>query len=112
MKERYTAQAHHNAQTHSDEFVKSALVSLDKLPLLIQELLTYEVSLKCFAEQARCSWAEADGTSIYHPVISNPLSCVLVLLPTVVLRGHTNLGTAGMEVRGATTASETHCRAS
>ena len=49
MKERYIAQAHHNAQTHSDEFVKSALVSLDKLPLLIQELLTYEVSLECFA---------------------------------------------------------------
>ena len=39
-------QAHHNAQTHSDEFVKSALVSLDKLPLLVQELLTYEVSLQ------------------------------------------------------------------
>ena len=38
-------QAHHNAQNHSDEFVKSALVSLDKLPLLIKELLMYEVSL-------------------------------------------------------------------
>ena len=36
-------QAHHNAQTHSDEFVKSALVSFDKLPILVQELLTFEV---------------------------------------------------------------------
>ena len=39
-----SVQAHHNAQRHSDEFVKSALVSLDKLPVLVQELLTFEVS--------------------------------------------------------------------
>ena len=42
-------QAHHNAQNHSDEFVKSALVSLDKLPLLIKELLMYEVCLQLIA---------------------------------------------------------------
>ncbi|DBA71627.1 hypothetical protein WJX79_009519 [Trebouxia sp. C0005] len=36
-------QAHHNAQTHSDEFVKSALVSLDKFPVLVRELVTFEV---------------------------------------------------------------------
>ena len=38
-----TLQAHHNAQTHSDEFVKSALVSLDKFSVLVGELVTFEV---------------------------------------------------------------------
>ncbi|KAF8056136.1 Zmynd10 [Scenedesmus sp. PABB004] len=35
-------QAHHNAQTHSDEFVMELLISLDKLPVLVQELLVIE----------------------------------------------------------------------
>lgn len=38
-----TLQAHHNAQTHSDEFVKSALVSLDKFSVLVGELIIFEV---------------------------------------------------------------------
>jgi hypothetical protein len=36
-------QAHHNAQTHSDEFVLELLVSFDKLSALVQELLVIEV---------------------------------------------------------------------
>eukprot|EP00879_Flechtneria_rotunda_P023002 GHRR01024313.1.p1 GENE.GHRR01024313.1~~GHRR01024313.1.p1 ORF type:complete len:665 (+),score=279.07 GHRR01024313.1:673-2667(+) len=36
-------QAHLNAQTHSDEFVLELLVSLDKLSVLVQELLVIEV---------------------------------------------------------------------
>jgi len=37
------SQAHWNAQQHSDEFVMDLLVSLDKLSLLVQELLVIEV---------------------------------------------------------------------
>jgi hypothetical protein len=36
-------QAHYNAQTHSDEFVLELLLSLDKLSVLVQELLVMEV---------------------------------------------------------------------
>jgi hypothetical protein len=36
-------QAHYNAQTHSDEFVLELLLSLDKLSVLVQELLVNEV---------------------------------------------------------------------
>ena len=36
-------QAHHNAQSHSDEFVMSALVSHDKVSALIEDLLVFEV---------------------------------------------------------------------
>lgn len=38
-----TSQAHWNAQQHSDEFVMDLLVSLDKLSMLVQELLVIEV---------------------------------------------------------------------
>ena len=37
------AQAHHNAQVHSDEFVVEHFVSLDKMNTLVQELLVVEV---------------------------------------------------------------------
>ena len=50
----YTLQAHHNAQTHSDEFVKSALVSLDKFSVLVRELVTFEVC-SLFAYQVHTS---------------------------------------------------------
>eukprot|EP00898_Chlorokybus_atmophyticus_P008829 jgi/Chlat1/8948/Chrsp94S08253 len=36
-------QAHHNALSHSDEFVMEALVSLDKVAVLVHELLVIEV---------------------------------------------------------------------
>ena len=36
-------QAHENAQQHSDEFVVEGLVSYDKMSLLVQELLVFEV---------------------------------------------------------------------
>jgi hypothetical protein len=36
-------QAHYNAQAHSDEFVLELLLSLDKLSVLVQELLVIEV---------------------------------------------------------------------
>ena len=49
-----TLQAHHNAQTHSDEFVKSALVSLDKFSVLVGELVTFEVVFRT-AHQAQNS---------------------------------------------------------
>jgi hypothetical protein len=38
-----TSQAHWNAQQHSNEFVMDLLVSLDKLSMLVQELLVIEV---------------------------------------------------------------------
>ncbi|KAK9815647.1 hypothetical protein WJX72_007380 [[Myrmecia] bisecta] len=41
--EKLNLQAHHNAQTHSDEFVMEGLVSHDKLTVLVQELLVFEV---------------------------------------------------------------------
>lgn len=37
-------QAHYNAQTHSDEFVMEQLVSLDKMKVLVHDLLLIEVS--------------------------------------------------------------------
>jgi hypothetical protein len=36
-------QAHWNVQQHTDEFVMDLLVSLDKVSLLVQELLVMEV---------------------------------------------------------------------
>ena len=41
--ERLNVQAHHNAVTHSDEFVKEFLVSHDKVKTLVRELLVAEV---------------------------------------------------------------------
>lgn len=41
--ERLNVQAHHNAVTHSDEFVKEFLVSHDKVKTLVRELLVTEV---------------------------------------------------------------------
>ncbi|GIM09072.1 hypothetical protein Vretimale_12950 [Volvox reticuliferus] len=40
--ERLNLQAHYNAQTHSDEFVVELLVSLDKLQVLVHDLLLIE----------------------------------------------------------------------
>ncbi|GLC39562.1 hypothetical protein PLESTB_001626800 [Pleodorina starrii] len=40
--ERLNLQAHYNAQTHSDEFVVELLVSLDKLHLLVHDMLLIE----------------------------------------------------------------------
>lgn len=40
--ERLNVQAHHNAVTHSDEFVKEFLISHDKIALLVHELLVVE----------------------------------------------------------------------
>lgn len=37
-------QAHHNAQQHAEEFVVELLVSLDKMQVLVQNLLAIEVS--------------------------------------------------------------------
>ncbi|GAQ87507.1 hypothetical protein KFL_003580010 [Klebsormidium nitens] len=41
--EKLNIQAHHNALAHADEFVMAALVSYDKLALLVHELLVIEV---------------------------------------------------------------------
>lgn len=41
--EKLNLQAHLNAQSHSDEFVKEALVCLDKVTVLVQDLLLAEV---------------------------------------------------------------------
>jgi hypothetical protein len=41
--EKLNLQAHHNAQTHSDEFVMESLVSFDKMSVLVHELLAIEV---------------------------------------------------------------------
>ncbi|EFJ40689.1 hypothetical protein VOLCADRAFT_31395, partial [Volvox carteri f. nagariensis] len=40
--ERLNLQAHYNAQTHSDEFVMELLVSLDKMQVLVHDLLLIE----------------------------------------------------------------------
>ena len=40
--ERLNVQAHHNAVTHSDEFVKEFLISHDKISVLVHELLVVE----------------------------------------------------------------------
>ncbi|GFR49693.1 hypothetical protein Agub_g11843 [Astrephomene gubernaculifera] len=40
--DRLNLQAHYNAQTHSDEFVVELLVSCDKLPVLLHDLLVTE----------------------------------------------------------------------
>lgn len=40
-----TLQAHHNVATHSDEFVKEALVLHDRLRVLVFDLLTHEVCI-------------------------------------------------------------------
>ena len=45
-------QAHHNAQSHSDEFVMEALVSFDKLSMVVHDLLAYEVGLFCRLQDA------------------------------------------------------------
>jgi hypothetical protein len=36
-------QAHHNAQQHAEEFVVELLVSLDKMQVLVQNILAIEV---------------------------------------------------------------------
>ena len=41
--ERLNLQAHHNVQSKSDEFVKSYLISLDKVTTIVHELLVMEV---------------------------------------------------------------------
>lgn len=41
--EKLNLQAHFNAQSHADEFVKEALVSLDRVTVLVQDLLVTEV---------------------------------------------------------------------
>ncbi len=43
--EKLNLQAHLNAQSHSDEFVKEALVSLDRVTVLVKDLLLTEVGL-------------------------------------------------------------------
>jgi hypothetical protein len=53
-------QAHLNAQTHSDEFVKEALVSHDKLSLLVRELLAAEVG----AERSEPPKGETGSASV------------------------------------------------
>ncbi len=49
-------QAHHNAASHSDEFVKEALVLHDKIRVLVVDLLAFEVGQLqrscCFAGPA------------------------------------------------------------
>jgi hypothetical protein len=40
-----SVQAQHNVATHSDEFVKEALVLHDRLRVLVFDLLTHEVRL-------------------------------------------------------------------
>ncbi len=42
--ERLNMQAHQSAQHHSDEFVLEALLSHDRIVVLVHELLTAEVS--------------------------------------------------------------------
>jgi len=37
-------QAHHNAQHHAEEFVVELLVSLDRMHVLVHDLLAIEVS--------------------------------------------------------------------
>jgi hypothetical protein len=84
-----TLQAHHNAQTHSDEFVMSALVSFDKVSVLIHELLVFEVSPHahvCVLCKTQVCWHCFSCTST-----NATSSCLEVLVQNRSLRMHLRL---------------------
>ena len=68
-------QAHHNAQTHSDEFVLELLVSLGKLDTLVHNLLVIE------------TWKEAVYPFLNHHIASNvdPIITYTLLFHEAVL---------------------------
>jgi hypothetical protein len=45
----YLLQAHHNASSHSDEYIVELLVSLDRMHVLVHDLLVIEVRGGCRA---------------------------------------------------------------
>ena len=57
--EQLNLQAHLNAQSHSDEFVKEALVTLDKVTVLVQELLVGEVGAAHASNLLEAGWLDA-----------------------------------------------------
>ncbi|KAK9802993.1 hypothetical protein WJX73_006147 [Symbiochloris irregularis] len=81
--ERLNAQAHRNAQQHSDEFVVEALVSMDRLSLLITDLLTFEVWKEKVFPYLRTHFAVSlDSVTsylvLYHePALTNLLEVTL-----------------------------------
>lgn len=68
--ERLNLQAHQNVQSKSDEFVKSFLISHDKLPTLVHELLVTEVWREMVLPRlgAECFESSAARTNIYLAV--------------------------------------------
>ena len=64
-----SVQAHHNAATRSDEFVKEALVLHDKLRVLVFDLLVHEVRLTGPACRASDSIAQhTSAMACIHPL--------------------------------------------
>ena len=65
--ERLNLQAHQNVQSKSDEFIKSFLISYDKLPTLVHELLVIEVWREKVLPLLRsdCFESSAARTNIY-----------------------------------------------
>lgn len=58
-------QAHWNAQQQSDEFVMDLLVSLDKLSMLVQELLVIEVRSAGTRPQLSCRQTKSSNLSAH-----------------------------------------------
>lgn len=67
MLQQLNLQAHINAQAHSDEFVKEAFVSHDRITVLVRELLVAEVSRQVFRMNAK---SVAANLSTYSNVAS------------------------------------------
>lgn len=97
--ERLNLQAHHNVQTKSDEFVKSYLISYDKVNTLVHELLVMEIWREMVLPKLdqSCYESSISHTNIYlalyhEAIIVNLLEATLfhretceALIETVVL---------------------------
>jgi len=81
--EKLNLQAHHNAMLHSDEFVMETLVSLDKIPVLVHELLCIEAWKEAvWPHLKREASTEARSVNVYlvlyhEAAIANLLEVVL-----------------------------------
>uniref|UniRef100_A0A061SCF1 Zinc finger mynd domain-containing protein 10-like n=1 Tax=Tetraselmis sp. GSL018 TaxID=582737 RepID=A0A061SCF1_9CHLO len=77
--EQLNIQAHHNAQTHSDEFVMEALVSFDKITVLIHELLVIEVWKTKILPHIKHRLANEVDSIISYPVLYHEASVTNLL---------------------------------
>uniref|UniRef100_A0A7R9Z7P6 Uncharacterized protein n=1 Tax=Chlamydomonas euryale TaxID=1486919 RepID=A0A7R9Z7P6_9CHLO len=63
--EQLNLQAHQNAQAHSDEFVVELFVTVDKVQVLVHNLLALEVWKECVLPHLKKALAEQDPLSSY-----------------------------------------------